>query len=219
MNVKLIQKLEIFEKIPAKTVTQLLEVMSLQKFKDKEIIFQNGDAAKEVFFLVKGKVIGYLNDENYANINFMVVREGQTFGDVDVLNNQENRTYNKMAKGITEIMSLSRKQFFKIMNEDKNDDINKLIQHTIDKQHKINYLIEKSKKKYNNKNINPNPNNQDLSLIEKIYQNDMKIQSSNNKEIEQYSICNLLFLLFLLFLSLLLLLLSKNQLKVLGNRL
>jgi hypothetical protein len=58
---------------------------------------------------VKGKVIGYLNDENYANINFMVVREGQTFGDVDVLNNQENRTYNTMAKGITEIMSLSRK--------------------------------------------------------------------------------------------------------------
>lgn len=62
-----------------------------------------------VFFIKKGKVAAILPE--HQNFEFLEVREGYYFGEVDLLNNQEQREYTFQAKEDCDLLILSKKKF------------------------------------------------------------------------------------------------------------
>ena len=91
------------------------------KIYPKDIIYQQGEFAEEIFFIVKGRVkmlhdISESHEQEPINIPFNLYIEGSYFGDVDIFQGKGRniRDSTAMAAVSTQLFVISRKEIIEI---------------------------------------------------------------------------------------------------------
>ena len=100
--IRLLQETPIFEGIPRRVVTQLVDSMHRRSYRDHEAVFRKGDPGLGMYLVLTGQVSVSLEGVDLAQL-----LPGDFFGEVALFGEQE-RTADAIAKGDTELIGFFR---------------------------------------------------------------------------------------------------------------
>jgi CRP-like cAMP-binding protein len=124
---EIIQKIKFFANKGADFMWGILPLLKPMKVHAKDVLYNQGDHAEEIFFIVKGRVKLYYDlNEGIGepnNVPFNLYVEGSYFGDADILVNEgrDGRDGTAEAETVSQLLILNRKEL-KILLE-KFDDV------------------------------------------------------------------------------------------------
>lgn len=110
-----IEKLSLFKELTQEEIDRSLVCSgsSVKTYKKEEYIFRQGDAPEKLYFILSGEVeLGQVNPlgrQNYVEF----VKEGQSFGEVDLFLEHDKYEYSAVARKETKVLAVSRHFFYR----------------------------------------------------------------------------------------------------------
>ena len=96
---------------------QLIGIINILEIENNTCIFKKGEKGL-IFFIIKSGEVILKNDLNDKKIS---LTQGESFGELALINNEYKRTYSAYTKGKTELYSLTYDIFNELLNMNKNN--------------------------------------------------------------------------------------------------
>ncbi len=96
---------------------QLIGIINILEIENNTCIFKKGEKGL-IFFIIKSGEVILKNDINDKKIS---LTQGESFGELALINNEYKRTYSAYTKGKTELYSLNYDIFNELLNMNKNN--------------------------------------------------------------------------------------------------
>ena len=96
---------------------QLIGIINILEIENDTCIFKKGEKGL-IFFIIKSGEVILKNDLNDKKIS---LTQGESFGELALINNEYKRTYSAYTKGKTELYSLTYDIFNELLNMNKNN--------------------------------------------------------------------------------------------------
>jgi CRP-like cAMP-binding protein len=123
---KFLQKLPMFSNISEHTLDKICQNIIEKKFKNKEVIFEEGTEGENVYIIYLGSVEIYKNYNKQNQKLLSVLLEGDLFGETSLFSKIQ-RTATAVAKSETTVLEIPSKIFLDVFNTTADDGI-KIVQ-------------------------------------------------------------------------------------------
>ncbi|MBT4761780.1 MAG: cyclic nucleotide-binding domain-containing protein [Bdellovibrionaceae bacterium] len=116
---KELSSVQVLQRLSPKHMAELVHTVKKESFEAGEVVFKQGDAAQDMYFVISGEVeIIVHNDENQEK-KIATLGKNETFGELGILMN-EPRTADAKALTVTRVYKVSKSNFMDIAKKDKN---------------------------------------------------------------------------------------------------
>lgn len=112
----LLQSIPLFDSLPEEALAELTARVRRRRFRSGDIIFHRDDPGSTLYLLESGQVKVYVPTEEGRDIILAVLRPGQFFGELSLLDNKP-RSASAQANEDTITLILEREDFFAFLRE------------------------------------------------------------------------------------------------------
>lgn len=112
----LLRSIPLFDSLPDDAIAELMTRVRRRRFRSGDIIFHRDDPGSTLYLLESGQVKVYVPTEEGRDIILAVLRPGQFFGELSLLDNKP-RSATAQANEETVTLILEREDFFAFLRE------------------------------------------------------------------------------------------------------
>jgi len=110
-------RIKVLNQLPPELMARLITQVELKTYEDGTLIFRQGDAAHEMFFILEGQ-IDIIHHEGGQQKHLACLDQYDCFGELGVLSRYP-RTADAVAKGNVQVYAISREDFEALLKEDR----------------------------------------------------------------------------------------------------
>lgn len=114
---ELLEKIEFFHDKPHAFLIQILSNLKPLFLKKGDEVYREGDLSKEIFFILKGRIVSKCQDK-FGLLRTVIFMEGGYFGETDVIL-RRGRSENAFAESDVEIWKLKKEDFLEALKNFK----------------------------------------------------------------------------------------------------
>jgi CRP-like cAMP-binding protein len=108
----ILARMPLFRTLSDREILRLLQVTVVQAYRDGEVIIREGDIGEDLFIVLAGEVKVKKGDTDLARLT-----PGEHFGEMALIRNQP-RSATVTSNGDSELIVLSRSEFFEILRKE-----------------------------------------------------------------------------------------------------
>lgn len=115
-DLSFLQTVPIFNELNEKALQLILAKSRSLKFRKSAILMSEGETGESLYIINSGKVKIFVSDENGNEITLFIEGPGSYIGEISLLDNSP-RTASAVTMEKTEVISISKKDFFDVIKE------------------------------------------------------------------------------------------------------
>jgi WD40 repeat protein/CRP-like cAMP-binding protein len=113
---EVLKKVEIFTGFPDEALHELSKKLDMLSLPDKTVLFKEGDAGEEMYFISHGKVAIYGVDSQGQEVVFDELEPGEFFGEMSLLDQKPRSAYARTVSQ-SELLKLHRDDFLAVLTQ------------------------------------------------------------------------------------------------------
>lgn len=119
LDISMLRDIDLFESLSDHALSEIISLCTVEEHPSGEHIFEEGDPGDGMYLILNGEVRISKNIPGIGEEALAFLEEGSYFGEMSLFGEEATRSAMAIASSIVKVAKLSRPDFHKLLEEDK----------------------------------------------------------------------------------------------------